>query len=112
MIHKSCLFAILCLQLAGCTLNQPPDNNPTQTSPGSIHAVFLTREGCANTPVLLANLKAVAESSDLSVDYEVVDQGTLSPTDARVGYATPTILYEKHDLFGLPEPVPPFPAPS
>lgn len=80
--------------------------------PGPIHLVFLTREGCANTPVLLANLKAVAESFDLPVDYEVLDQGTLSPTDGRVGYPTPTILYDNRDLFGLPKPEPPFPAPG
>jgi len=116
MIRKRRLLTIICMLLVGCTSDQAPDNNSQsqspQMSPDPIHVVFLTRDGCANTPVLLANLKSVAESFDPPVDYLVVNQGTLLLTDARIGYATPTILYDNRDLFGLPKPLAPFPAPS
>lgn len=110
------VLTITSFLLVGCT-SQPSSHNdsPSQVaevSPDSIHIVFLTRDGCANTPVLLANLEAAVGSLDPPVDYKVVNQGPLPTTDARVGYATPTILYDNRDLFGLPQPIPPFPAPS
>jgi len=102
--------------LVGCTSDQAPDaksqSKSPPTMPHTIHVVFLTREGCANTPVLLANLKRVAESFEPPVEFVVVNQGSLPPTDARIGYATPTILYDDHDLFGLPKPAAPYPAPT
>ena len=116
MIRKRRLLTCFGIVLVGCTSDQAPDNKSqsqsSQMLPESIHVVFLTREGCANTPVLLANLKSVAESFGPPVDYVLVNQGTLPPTDVRIGYATPTILYGNRDLFGLPKPAAPFPAPT
>ncbi len=77
-----------------------------------IQLVFLTRDSCANTPVLLDNLKSAAESFDSNIGYKVINQGSLAATDARTGYATPTILFNNRDLFGLREPLPPFSAPG
>ena len=74
--------------------------------------VFVTREGCVNTPDMLLNLDDALRALHLPLDYQVVDLKTLRPTDPRVGYPTPTVLYRNHDLFGMPEPVPPFPDPS
>lgn len=104
------------LLLVGFTSNTAPER-PAQSQTSSmpsrpIQLMFLTRDGCANTPVLLENLKSATQSFDPNVDYEIVNQDTLEATDSRVGYATPTILFDNRDLFGLPEPVAPFPAPG
>ena len=48
----------------------------------------------------------------LSEPFEIIDQETLPADDVRRGYPTPTILVRGADLFGLPEPEPPFPAPT
>lgn len=48
----------------------------------------------------------------MPANYQVIDVATLHPTDPRSGYPTPTLLYEGRDLFGLPEPQPPFPEPA
>ena len=74
--------------------------------------VFLTREGCANSARMLANLDVALRSLNRSGAYQVVDQGALPKTDARSGYATPTLLYNNRDVFGLPEPTPPYPEPT
>ncbi len=73
--------------------------------------VFLTRDGCVNTPIVKTNLDAAIDGLNLTIEYSIVDQGTLAAIDARVGYPTPTILINGHDIFDLPEPRPPFPAP-
>lgn len=116
MIRISLCAAIAALSLIGCESQHASDNRgpstTTHMSTESIRVVFLTRDGCANTPVLLANLRAAAESSDQPVDLDIVNQGSLPATDVRLGYATPTILYNNRDLFGSPTPEPPFPAPS
>jgi hypothetical protein len=78
----------------------------------SIHLTFLTRDGCANTPELLANLEVAARKFNPNVQYELVNQRILAKTDARTGYPTPTILYNHRDLFGMPVPTRPFAAPS
>lgn len=80
--------------------------------PTRLHLEFLTREGCKNTPVMLANLKAAIAEEKLSADYTVIQQGTLQQDDPRVGYPIPTILLNGKDIFGLAVPQPPFPEPS
>ncbi len=74
--------------------------------------VFVTRDGCVNTPDMLINLDDALRALGLALDYQVVNLGTLPPTDPRSGYPTPTVLYRNRDLFGMPEPTPPFPEPS
>ena len=71
--------------------------------------VFLTRDGCVNTPVMRKNLDAAITSLAAEMKYEVINQGTLFPGDSRMGYPTPTVLLDGRDMFGLPEPLPPFP---
>jgi hypothetical protein len=73
---------------------------------------LLTRDGCMMTDALRVNLEAAIRSLGSSATYAVVDLGTLAPTDPRVAYPTPTLLADGRDLFGLPEPVPPFPEPT
>ena len=74
--------------------------------------VFLTRDGCVNTPDMLNNLEAALRSLCLALDYPTVNLTSLPATDPRVGYPTPTVLVRNHDIFGMPEPTPPFPEPS
>lgn len=53
--------------------------------PTGLPLEFLTREGCKNTPVMLANLKAAIAEEKLSADYTVIQQGTLQQDDPRGG---------------------------
>ena len=74
--------------------------------------VFLTRDGCVNTPDMLINLDDALRGLGLALDYPVVNLASLAETDPRIGYPTPTVLVREHDLYGMPPPTPPFPAPS
>lgn len=58
------------------------------------------------------NLDDALRAVKWPLDYEVIDIGTPPKTDARTGYPTPTVLRRGVDLFGMPEPTPPFPQPS
>lgn len=74
--------------------------------------VFLTRSGCANTAVMRANLDEALKTVGPDARYDVIDLDTLPDSDPRRGYPTPTVLRGGRDLFGLPEPEPPFPDPT
>ena len=74
--------------------------------------VFITRDGCVNTVDMLNNLDDALRSLNLALDYEVVNVGTLPKSDPRTSYPTPTVLYRGRDLFGMPEPTPPYPEPT
>jgi hypothetical protein len=74
--------------------------------------VFLTRDGCVNTPDMVNNLGDALKSLGWPTDYQYIDIGKLPKTDARTGYPTPTLLWKRNDLFGMPVPTPPFPEPS
>lgn len=73
---------------------------------------FLTREGCVNSPLMLANLRQAMDQTKIEVVLCIVDQAMLPNTDPRRGYATPTILVNDVDLFGCPLPTAPLPPPS
>lgn len=81
---------------------------PTRKSM-KIDLVVVTRDGCVNTPDMLNNLDDALRALGLALDYPVVDLASLAATDARIGYPTPTVLVRGHDLYGMPEPTPPFP---
>lgn len=69
--------------------------------------VFLTRQGCVNTPQMMRNLDAARKALGWPLLYQCVDIGNLPHDDARAGYPTPTLLYKGRDLFGLAVPQPP-----
>lgn len=71
--------------------------------------VFLTRDGCANTPIMRANVDAALRSMGLQPSYQVLDLAQLPEADARRGYPTPTLLYRGEDVFGMAQPTPPYP---
>jgi hypothetical protein len=74
--------------------------------------MFLTREGCANTATLRARLDDALRTMRLPSDYQVIDVASLPNTDPRRAYPTPTLLYATRDVFGMPEPQPPYPDPT
>ena len=74
--------------------------------------VLLTREGCAGTPEMRANLDAALLKLGRARDYRIVDASTLAESDPWGGYGTPTLLYSGSDVFGLPEPLAPHGAPT
>jgi hypothetical protein len=74
--------------------------------------VFLTRDGCVNTPDMVNNLDDALESLGWASDYQYIDISKLAKTDARTGYPTPTALWKGKDIFGMPVPTAPFPEPS
>ena len=73
---------------------------------------LITRGACANTSAMQANLNAALRALALPADYKVISLDTLPRSDTRTGYPTPTVLYRNQDLFGMPEPTAPFPAPA
>jgi hypothetical protein len=74
--------------------------------------VFLTREGCVNTTTMRSRLDQALDRLGAAKDYAVIDADTLSESDSRRGYGTPTVLVGNRDLFGLPEPTAPLPSPT
>lgn len=93
------------LSLAGC---QSQGQLPSSRS----QLVFLTRSGCVNSDRMRANLNAALQALHRPADYQVIDEAALPKTDPRSAYPTPTLLYANRDLFGIPEPTPPFPEPT
>lgn len=73
---------------------------------------FLTRQGCVNTAIMRRNLDEALSRSSRQAAYDVIDLDHLSLTDARRAYPTPTVLHGGTDLFGLPQPGPPYPEPT
>jgi hypothetical protein len=74
--------------------------------------VFLTRDGCVNTPDMVNHLDEALKSMGWPTAYQYIDIGKLSKTDVRTGYPTPTVLWKGNDIFGMRVPIPPFPGSS
>ena len=85
---------------------------PRSQTDTTANLVFLTREGCVNSATMRTNLEEALRILHRPVTYQLIDQGTLAPTDVRTGYPTPTLLAGDRDLFGMPIPTPPFPEPT
>mgnify|MGYP000892102759 FL=1 len=105
---------LLCLVIGACTRIAPPGSaRPVAVDEASeMKLEFLTRDGCKNTPTMLANVEQALASIGSPHELNIVHQAALSPDDPRTGYPTPTILVNGLDIFGLPVPEPPFPAPA
>ena len=74
--------------------------------------VLLTREGCAASPTMQGRLDDALRAMGAPTDYQTIDVVDLPASDARRGYPTPTVLYANRDIFGMPEPKPPYPDPT
>lgn len=98
-------FLALTILVSACGESYP------ETQPQRDFA-FLTSQDCPNAAVMRARLDEALERMGRPPDYMVVDLTTLSETDARRAYPSPTVLYAGRDLFGMPEPRPPYPTPT
>ena len=74
--------------------------------------VFLTRDGCVNTPQMRQHLDEAITGLHWPKDYRVIDIGTLRHDDPRTGCPTPTLLWRDKDVFGMAPPTPPFREPT
>ena len=113
-MKRKCVAIIIGgLLVCACRDRAPAARTSTQR-PTTFKAdlVFVTRDGCVNTPDMLANLDDALSALHLPHDYQVINLKTLPIDDPRTGYPTPTVLYRNRDLFDMPEPTPPYPEPS
>lgn len=60
--------------------------------------------GCPNTPTMRNHLTAALASIGKGWTFADIDQEAMPTDDIRRGYATPTILIDGQDLYGLPAP--------
>lgn len=104
-VHRAWRFVAL-MGLVGTMAAVP------QTGRSTKGLVFLTRDGCANSPDMQTNLDDALIRLKWRRDYQIVDLATLKKSDPRIGYPTPTILWRDRDIFGLSVPRPPFPEPT
>jgi hypothetical protein len=74
--------------------------------------VFLTRDGCVNTPEVLNNLDDALKALGWPTDYQYINISRLPKDDPRTGYPTPSVLWKGRDIFGLPIAKPPYDVPS
>lgn len=81
-------------------------------APSATELVLLTRGGCSTTATMRTHLDGALRTMGLPLTYQVLDLASLPASDSRLGYPTPTLLYANRDLFGMPEPTPPFPEPT
>ncbi len=101
MLVRSIACGCLVIVLAGCS--------PAR---GSASLEFLTSGSCVNTPAMRANLDAALKALGKPSMYVVTDLDTLSKSDLRRGYPTPTLLLSGNDLFDLPKPAQPLESPT
>jgi hypothetical protein len=73
---------------------------------------FLTRDGCVNTPDMLANLDDALITLGWRRNYQYIDIGKLPKADSRTGYPTPTLLWKERDILGMAVRKPPYPTPT
>lgn len=89
---------LLCLSLVACAQTR---SGVRETAAMDIE--FLYFDGCPVTPRMRANLEAaLATMGDASVSFRATDLELLEPDDARLRYASPTVLVEGRDLMGEP----------
>jgi hypothetical protein len=71
--------------------------------------VFITREGCAGTPLMRRNLEEALRKRGGSEAYRTLDAASLDPKDPLTALGTPTVLVDGKDLLGAPMPTAPAP---
>lgn len=108
--YEFCRVALVCVLLVsgGCSSE---GTRPTEPSEMAV-IEFLTRDGCANTPIMIESFRSALRSENADLSFALVDIGKLPDTDPRTGYATPTVLVDGRDLLGLSAPQPPYDNPS
>ena len=72
----------------------------------------MTRDDCVNTPDMMFNLDDALKAIGWTTDYHLINIDKLPASDVRTGYPTPTLLWKGKDIFGMPNPKPPYNLPS
>ena len=111
MRDRTLLTVLLSLAVAMTACSQTPQQM-SSAKPSLTNLVFLTRQGCVNTTTMRESLEDALKAMALPHDYQFIDADTLTDSDPRSGYGTPTILYEGRDLFGVSETPVPTPPPT
>ena len=109
MITRKLLLRALAVMVLSCACTATTDTPP---STDDAKLVFLTRDGCLTSRSMRESLDVALQALNRTHAYRVVNQSQLPATDPRVGYPTPTLLYNNRDVFGMPEPTPPLPKPT
>jgi len=105
MLLWRCAVAVALLGLPSSQMPSP--------KPATMHdLVFLTRDGCVNTPDMVNNLEDALKALGWPNDYQFINIGKLPKSDVRTGYPTPTVLWKSKDIFGMPTPTPPYDEPT
>jgi hypothetical protein len=73
---------------------------------------LLTCSECSAGLELRRRLHEALQQLGVKPIFSVVDAGSLSRTDPRAAYPAPTVLWRDRDLFGVPQPPAPYPAPT
>jgi hypothetical protein len=63
---------------------------------------------CMYAPAMMLNLNEALHVLDWPTDYQFIDTERLPTMDPMRGYPSPTLLWRGTEIFGLPEPTPPF----
>ena len=106
------MLAVLLSVAVAMTACSQASQQMSSAQPSLKNLVFLTREGYVNTTTMRQNLDNALKAMTLPTDYQFIDADTLTESDPRRGYGTPTVLYEGRDLFGMSEPLVPTPPPT
>lgn len=102
---SAALLALAALLFLGACAG-PAADRPATPGDGPVTITFLTREGCANTPVMAERLDLALTRLGSGFAVQLLDAATLSDLDPRTGFGTPTLLVHELDLFGAVSPGP------
>lgn len=92
---RSYATLLLFLAAASCAQPETPAGRANEPLP---HVVFLTREGCAQSPEMRENLAAAYRLRGLEPAFETIDAASLPAADPRTGYGTPAILNDGRNI--------------
>jgi hypothetical protein len=104
-LPRRAAIVVLMLAVSGCGAVR-------SEVPTVANLTFLTREGCVDTVRMRSSLDDALRAMRQPTTYQVIDLATLSATDVRSGYPTPTLLHGDRDLFGMAVPLPPYNTPT
>lgn len=83
------------LMLSGCATDAPTPAYPQRLT-------LVAFDGCPNAPILEDRLVRAMSQEGWGAEIMTVDPTELPANDPRARFASPTILVNDHDLFGLP----------
>ena len=98
------ILAIAMRIACGCSHPVAPSTASVAMTASQPAIELLGFPDCPNTPVMRDNLAAALAVIGRGWTFAETNQELLPEGDIRRGYATPTVLVDQRDLFGLPVP--------